>query len=88
MQHRRSPKSARATRTAAVVLMTLALMLAASCAKRVPIYSPRMGDTSDHRAATKPADCLACHGASSLPGDHSASDLCSRCHKIAKGDAR
>ncbi|HEY5996133.1 MAG TPA: hypothetical protein VIU29_03890 [Candidatus Deferrimicrobiaceae bacterium] len=75
-------------RLAVAIAFTAVLALCSSCAKRVPIYSPRLGDTGDHRAAQKPSDCLACHAASDLSPSHSAQDPCLKCHKIADGAAR
>jgi hypothetical protein len=72
----------------AAVALAAALVLSASCAKRVPIYSPRLDDSADHRASKQPADCLACHGGAALPESHSAGDPCLKCHKIILGVAR
>lgn len=72
----------------AAVSIAAALILSGACAKRVPVYSPRIGDTADHRAAKLDADCLACHGGDALPESHSAGDPCRKCHKITPGAAR
>jgi hypothetical protein len=76
------------SRNAASVALAAVLVFSSACAKRVPIFSPRLGDTDDHRAAQKPSDCLACHPASDLSPSHSAQDPCLKCHKLAHGAAR
>lgn len=71
-------------RMAAVAALAFSLLLPAACARRVPVYSPRMDNTADHRSASKPADCLECHAVAEL-STHSPGDSCLECHKIRSG---
>jgi hypothetical protein len=65
--------------------LAAALLALPGCVRRVPTHSPRIAPTEDHLSARSSAECLACHDAPSLPGDHSAGDRCIQCHKICKG---
>jgi hypothetical protein len=70
---------------AVAVAAVSTLLLTASCARRVAIYSPRIDNTADHAAAKTPADCLRCHGGDALPAGHAASEPCLGCHKTTPG---
>lgn len=67
-----------------LLLFIAALIIAAACSRRVPLYAPRRHNTQEHRGAMETADCLRCHDVVKKKR-HSESDNCISCHRLCEG---
>lgn len=68
-----------------LLAIVLTLLLASACTARIAPFSPRRGNTADHRQALTSKACRDCHDPAELPG-HKAKDDCLRCHHLNVGE--